>query len=89
MEKIKGLLHRGQTANRQQTDRPMRGLGTDHVISGPMRGFGKKTACNGMTFDNTQHMTDGHCNLETELAQWADLVKILHMGDTESLYICR
>ena len=38
---------------------PMRGLGTDHVISGPIRGQ-KKNACDGMTTHDTQ--TDGYCD---------------------------
>ena len=48
----------------------MRGLGTDHVISGPKRGQ-QKTASDGA---HTQ-TTEGHTNLETESAQWANSVK--------------
>ena len=43
---------------------PMRGLGTDHVISGPMRGL-KKTAS-----DGTNRQTSGHCDSMTESTKW-------------------
>ena len=46
----------------------MRGLGTDHVISGPMRGL-KKTASNGADKQTHRH-TDGHGDSMTELALW-------------------
>ena len=49
-------------------------LGTDHGMSGPMRGL--KTASDDTTAHNTQQHTDRHCDLETESAQWADSVKI-------------
>ena len=39
--------------------------GTDHVISGPMRGLGKKTAPNG-----ADKQTSGHGGSMTESAQW-------------------
>ena len=42
----------------------MRGLGTDHVISGPMRGL-KNTASNG-----ADRQTSGHRNSMTESTQW-------------------
>ena len=42
----------------------MRGLGTDPVISGPMRGL-KKTAS-----DGANRQTDGHGDSMTESAQW-------------------
>ena len=45
---------------------PMRGLGTDHVISVPMRGANT----------HTQRQTDRHRNSKTTLAQWANTVKI-------------
>ena len=48
--------------------RPMKGLGTDHVISGPMRGL-EKTASDGAD-KHTNRQTHGHCNFMTELAQW-------------------
>ena len=44
---------------------PMRGLGTDHVISGPMKGIKKKTAS-----DGANRQTDGHGHSMTESAQW-------------------
>ena len=44
----------------------MKGLGTDHVISGPMRGIEE---------EKTDRQTDGHCNSKTESVQWADSVK--------------
>ena len=59
----------------------MRGLGTDHVISGPMRGLGTDQVISGLLMigltktasDGTDtHTTYGHRNLETE----ADSVKI-------------
>ena len=37
----------------------------------------------------TDRQTDGQRNLETESAQSADLVRILHIGDTESLDVCK
>ena len=42
----------------------MRGLGTDLVISGPMRGL-KETASHG-----ANRQTDGHGDSMTESAQW-------------------
>ena len=42
----------------------MRGLGTDHVISGPIRSL-KKTGTNG-----ANKQTDKHGNYMTEWAQW-------------------
>ena len=42
----------------------MRGLGSDHVTSGPMRGL-KKTAP-----DGTNKQTNGHGDSMTESAQW-------------------
>ena len=50
---------------------PMRGMGTDHVISGPMRGL-KKTAS-----DAANRQISGHCDSMTESAKWADSVKNL------------
>ena len=45
----------------------MRGLGTDHGISGPMRGL-KKTASNGAN-KQTDRTTDGHGDSMTESTQ--------------------
>ena len=45
----------------------MRGLGTDHVISGPMRGL--ENNCIQWRTKTVRH-TDGHGNSMTELAQW-------------------
>ena len=45
--------------------------GTDHVISGPMRGL-QKTASDGAE-RQTNTQTGGHCNSVTELAQWGRL----------------
>ena len=45
----------------------MRGLGTDHVISGPMRGL-KKTASDGAN-KQTNRQTSGHRDSMTESAQ--------------------
>ena len=42
--------------------------GTDHVISGPMRGL-KKTASDGAN-RQTNTQTDGHSDSMTETAQW-------------------
>ena len=42
----------------------MRGLGTDHVISGSMRGLRKTPS------DGANRHTDGHGDSMTELAQW-------------------
>ena len=46
----------------------------------------KKNACPGTTQNNTkQHTTThGHCDLETELAQWADSLKMTKF----SLFFC-
>ena len=50
----------------------MRGLGTDHVISGPIQGLEKKTAS-----DCANRQTSGHCDSMTESAQrGANSVKI-------------
>ena len=54
----------------------MQDLGTDHVISGPMKGL-KKKMCP-MAQKHTDTQTDGHRNSKTELAQRADSVKILN-----------
>ena len=43
----------------------MSGLGTDHVISGPMRGLK-----NLHPMAHTNRQTSGHCNSMTESAQW-------------------
>ena len=51
-------------------DWPMRGLETDHGISGPMRGL-KIISSGG---DNTQH-SDGHCNYWTDPALRAESLK--------------
>ena len=53
---------------------PMGGLGTDHVISAPMRGLdGAHTQA-----------TDGQCDLDTESAQWAKYI-FIHDKFTTSL----
>ena len=44
----------------------MRGMQTDHVISGPMRGLKK------MGGDNTEHR-DGHCESITEMYSFITL----------------
>ena len=63
----------------------MRGLGTDHVISGPMRRLGKKTASNGAD-RQTDRQTDGHGDFMTESSQKADSVKIVsNCNNTGSL----
>ena len=52
----------------------MGGLGTDHVISAPMRGLdGAHTQA-----------TDGQCDLDTESAQWAKYI-FIHDKSTTSL----
>ena len=56
----------------------MRGLGSGHVTSGPMRGL-EKTAPDGtnrQTNRQTNKHTDKHGDSMTESAQWADSVKI-------------
>ena len=50
----------------------MRGLGTDHVTLGPMRGLNK---LHPMALTDTQ--TDGHCDSKTESAQSFDSEKII------------
>ena len=45
----------------------MRGLGTDHVISGPMRGLKKNRV---RWRKHTDRHTDGHGDSMTESAQW-------------------
>ena len=48
----------------------MRGLGTDNMISGPMRGLGKNcTRWHKQKNRQTNKQTDGHGNSMTELAQ--------------------
>ena len=55
----------------------MRGLGPGHVISGQMRGLEKNcTLWHGQTDKQTDKQTDGHGDSTTELAQWADSVKM-------------
>ena len=53
----------------------MRGLGTDHVISGPLRGL-KKTGSVGAN-RQTDRQTDRPSDSTTESAQWADPVRIV------------
>ena len=50
----------------------MRGLITDHVISGPIRGLK-----NLHSMAQTDTQTDRHHDSKTEWAQWADSVKIV------------
>ena len=51
----------------------MRGLGTDHVISGQMKGLEK----NGIRWrKQSDRQTEGHCDSKTESALWAYSVKI-------------
>ena len=55
----------------------MRGLGTDHVILGPMRGL--KNAS-----DGPNKQTDEHRNSKAEFAlQWPVSVKSLNVGKGE------
>ena len=61
----------------------MRGLGTDHEISGPMKRLKKLHL---MAPTNTQ-TTDGHSGLESELAQLADLVKSC-IQETLNVLLC-
>ena len=49
----------------------MRGLGADHVISGPMRGLKKMHP-----MAQTNKQTDGHGDSKTDSVQLADSVKI-------------
>ena len=56
---------------------PMRGLGSGHVVSGPMRSL--KNALRGEiqhTTHNTQHTTHRHFYYLTDPAQRAESVKI-------------
>ena len=52
----------------------MRGLETDHVISGPMRGLKKTTW--GMYITQTNRQTDRHVDSMTDTAQRAESVKM-------------
>ena len=52
----------------------MRGLRSDHGISGPMRGL-QKTASY-CAHRHTDRHTGGHCDSKTESAHWADSVKM-------------
>ena len=54
----------------------MRGMGSDHVISGPMRGL-EKNSIQWRTHTNTHTHTDGHRDSKTDLGQRADSVKKL------------
>ena len=60
----------------------MRGLVTDHVISGPMRGLTKNCI---RWRKQTDKQTDRHGDSMTESAQWADSMKIWHIRDTKSV----
>ena len=51
---------------------PMRGLETDHVISGPKTGLKKRMGRG----HQTHRHTDGHCNLQSDPAQRAESVRI-------------
>ena len=50
----------------------MRGLGNDHVISGPIRGLQKNSS------DGAHRHTDRHCDSTTEKAWWADSMKTVN-----------
>ena len=50
----------------------MRGLGTNHEISGPITGLEEKKL---HPMAQTDKHTDGHGNSMTESANWADSVK--------------
>ena len=57
----------------------MKGLETDHVIAGPMRGL-QKTMENGHQTDNqTNKQTDRHVNSMTDPAQRAESLKIMQL----------
>ena len=60
----------------------MRGLGTDQVISGPMRGFEEKNASNGAITQMDM------ATLWLNRPSGVDSVKIPHTWDTESLNVC-
>ena len=62
----------GREAGRQGG--PMRGLGTDHAISGLMRGL-KKMHLMAQTDKLTNKLTDGNRNSMTESAQWGRFSK--------------
>ena len=61
----------------------MRGLGTDHLISGPTRGL-KKTASDGAHTHTDRH-TDKHGDSMTESVQWGRFIEKLSLGDLISL----
>ena len=52
----------------------MRGLGTDHAISGPMRGLKKLH-----TMAQTDKQTDNHGHSMTELAQWGQFSEQIYL----------
>ena len=58
----------------------MRGLETDHVISGPMRGLEKKPHGEGAD-RHTDGRTDGHRDSMTDPAQRAESVKIFYVAN--------
>ena len=60
----------------------MRGLGTDHVIPGPMRGLEKNCI---RWHKRTDRQTDRHRDSKTELAQWADSVKRFKAENTNHI----
>ena len=53
----------------------MRGLGSGHVICGPMRGLEKNCMGRGQTHRQTDRQTNGHRDSMTESSQWVDSVK--------------
>ena len=60
--------------------------GTDHVISGPMRGL-KKHCIRWRRHTNKHTHTDGHCNSMTESAQWGRFSeKTIHRSKSNPIY---
>ena len=55
-----------------------------HSLIRSLQSTGKWGFCNAIHTDT--HTTDGHRNLETESAQWADSLKILHAGHHSTFY---
>ena len=65
----------------------MKGLGTDHMISGPIRGL--KNVSNGTTTHKQQQEqhTDGHHNSKTESTQKAYFLKKINKARVTPFYI--
>ena len=66
----------------------MRGLGSGHVICGEDLSNARKGLLHmGHTYIRTDRHTHGHRDYMTELAQWADSVKMQMFTDDLSMFL--